>query len=345
MPSPKNVAIIAAAGARKTQTIIEAAHAAPEERILVTTYTVENLRQLERRLAAHAGGVIPANISLITWYSLLLRDGVRPYQTEVFGEANFVRGLNFVGKQPMYAAIVNPRQFFVDHGADVYRDHLAHLACRANELSGGRVIVRIEASYDHIYVDEVQDLVGYDLEILHLLFKSSVPVTIVGDPRQHTFGTNVGTKNKKYRGPGFMKWLAERADVCTLVERHESHRCNQAICDFASALFPSMPALTSANAEVTEHHGVFYISTSEVSEYYERWKPQVLRYSKTEKALGLPAMNFGVSKGSTFDRVLIFPTGPMKRYLKDRDPAPLKEPEKFYVAVTRAKHSVAFVAK
>lgn len=54
-------------------------------------------------------------------------------------------------------------------------------------------------------------------------------------------------------------------------------------------------------------------------------------------------MNIGVAKGSTFDRVLIFPTHPMLKYLDGGDPSELKAPERLYVAATRARHSVAFV--
>jgi len=51
----------------------------------------------------------------------------------------------------------------------------------------------------------------------------------------------------------------------------------------------------------------------------------------------------GASKGSTYDRVLIFPTKPMITYYKIRDFNVLKEHAKFYVAVTRARYSVTFV--
>ncbi|MCE7031634.1 hypothetical protein LY625_03200 [Lysobacter sp. GX 14042] len=40
---------------------------------------------------------------------------------------------------------------------------------------------------------------------------------------------------------------------------------------------------------------------------------------------------------------MIFPTRPMVEYLKKRDPTKLKAPERLYVAVTRARFSVAFV--
>lgn len=344
MPSPKNKAIIAAAGARKTQTIIDEALADPDKRVLITTYTLENQLQLERRLAAQAGGVMPGNITVVGWFGFLLRDGVRPYQVDMFGEPGKVGGLNFVGKKFIYTANSSPAAY-IDHNNDVYRDSAAHLVCRINEKSSGLPITRLEAMYDHIYIDEVQDLVGYDLEVLDLLFASSIFVTVVGDPRQHTFGTNDNRKNTKYRGPGLLDWFDERSGVCAREDRQKSHRCNQEICDFASALFPDMPAMESELDVRTEHHGIIYVKEDEVLEYYERWQPQVLRWSITSKTHGLPGMNFGVAKGSTFGRVLIFPTKPMTKYLSDGDLEPLKSREKFYVAVTRARHSVAFVVK
>jgi hypothetical protein len=54
-------------------------------------------------------------------------------------------------------------------------------------------------------------------------------------------------------------------------------------------------------------------------------------------------MNIGVAKGSTFDRVLIFPTEPMLKYLELLDGSMLKAPQRLYVASTRARFSLAFV--
>ena len=69
----------------------------------------------------------------------------------------------------------------------------------------------------------------------------------------------------------------------------------------------------------------------------------MLRWNKRADTFGLPAMNIGVSKGSTFDRVLIVPTNPIRKYLADGDHTALRSREMLYVAVTRARHSVAFV--
>lgn len=85
------------------------------------------------------------------------------------------------------------------------------------------------------------------------------------------------------------------------------------------------------------------ISRFEALEYADKYRPQVLRHDKRANTQGLPAINIGVSKGSTYDRVLIFPTKPMLQYLETKDPSVLKKPEALYVAITRARHSVAFV--
>ena len=122
-----------------------------------------------------------------------------------------------------------------------------------------------------------------------------------------------------------------------------SVRCNQAICDFASSVFPDLPPLEAERSNATGHDGVSIIRPFEVQEYYEEHKPVVLRDRRTTDTLGLPAMNIGVAKGSTFDRVLIFPTNPMRQFLDDGDASKLKAPERLYVAVTRARYSVAFV--
>ena len=48
-----------------------------------------------------------------------------------------------------------------------------------------------------MFVDEMQDLAGYDLALLEKLFGSALPVTAVGDPRQGTYSTNNSAKKIK----------------------------------------------------------------------------------------------------------------------------------------------------
>jgi DNA helicase-2/ATP-dependent DNA helicase PcrA len=340
MPS-NNCAVLAVAGARKTQTLVDEALSDPSRRVLVTTYTVQNLREITRRIE-HEVSVVPPNVQVASWFSFLLGDGIRPYQSAVLGEIGVVRGLNFIAQKHRYMPRTS-RAFYLDSNHDVFRDGMADFVCYANAKSGGMVVGRLEARFDHIYIDEVQDLVGHDLELLDLLLKSKIDVTVVGDPRQAILETNRSPKNKRYRGAGLCDWFDERVAYCQRDNHTKSWRCNQSICDFASDLFPELDRLCSARDERTGHDGIFTIPRTEAAAYAETYQPMVLRRDKTTDTLGLPAINIGVSKGSTFDRVMIFTTEPMRRYIKERDHSKLKDRERLYVAVTRARHSVAFV--
>jgi len=342
MPSHNNRAIIAAAGSRKTQYIVDQALADPTKPVLITTYTNENLRQLASRLA-RGRGIVPPHITLIGWFTFLMNQCARPYQRALLGEPNLIRSLNFEGSRNRYTDRSQVRKFFLDSNHDIYRDGTSQFVCDVEQATGGLVTQRLSQMFDHVYIDEVQDLVGYDLDFLDHLFNASLALTIVGDPRQHTYSTNRSMKNKKYQGAGLIKWLAERKAKCISEERCESFRCNQQICDFADGLYPELPATTSRNIDITGHDGVFRIRRSEAIDYFRTYEPMVLRYNKNSDTLGLPAMNFGLAKGSTHDRVLIFPTESMRRYLLSKKLTTLQSKDKLYVAVTRARYSVAFV--
>jgi superfamily I DNA/RNA helicase len=338
----KNLAIIAAAGSRKTTDVIDAAMACKDGRVLITTFTDENQRQIIRRIEQLAG-VVPPHITVMGWFTFLICQCSKPYQRARTGEPLKIAGLNFIGQKHRFAKRER-LSYYLDTNSDMFRDGVSDFVVALNKQTSGAVVSRLERVYKHILVDEVQDLVGYDLDVLDLLINSSVRLTFVGDPRQHTFSTNIGPRNKKYRGVGLLDWLNERSKICQQETRECSYRCSQKVCDFADAIFPEMPKTKSMHSDVTGHDGIFTIPRSEAIAYAEKYRPvTVLRYDKNADTAGLPAMNIGIAKGSTFDRVLIFPTKPMLAYLKNKDPSKLKSPEKLYVAVTRARYSVAFV--
>lgn len=57
-----------------------------------------------------------------------------------------------------------------------------------------------------------------------------------------------------------------------------------------------------------------------------------------------PVTNFGEAKGRGFDHVIILPTQPMKAWLKDPcSKLAVQSSARFYVAMTRGRHSVAIV--
>ena len=125
-----------------------------------------------------------------------------------------------------------------------------------------------------------------------------------------------------------------------------SHRCNGSICRFADALFPEQPCTEARNTVSTSHDGIFLVKPEHLQEYTNTFKTAVLRWSRRSPVadyLLAGSCNIGDVKGCTFDRVLVYPTQPMLKYLRTEDPRDAGERERLYVAATRARYSVAFV--
>lgn len=342
MSSPgRNRLVLAAAGSRKTQRVIDEALAVRQGRVLIATFTNENQKQIIRRIEQSAG-TMPAHVEVVGWFTFLLRELIKPYQRSVVGEPNRVAGLNFKGQRHRFTPKTDIA-YFLDGNDAVYRDGVADLAMAITEKTNDAPLKRLERVFSHIFVDEVQDLAGYDLDILEKLFDSKLETLLVGDPRQATLRTNLGSRNKQYVGAAQPTWFEERKQKVEIEVASDCYRSNQAICDFADAIYPSMPRTCSKMSEATGHDGIFVVKAENVQSYAAQYQPVVLRWDRTADTQGLAAMNIGVSKGSTFDRTLIFPTGPMVKYLEDRDPTKLKAPEKLYVAITRSRFSTAFV--
>lgn len=130
-------------------------------------------------------------------------------------------------------------------------------------------------------------------------------------------------------------------------KEYEEIQCIQIICDLANQMYPDMKPCDSAMNEKTGHDGIFWVHENDIDKYVDIYNPVQLRYDKRTKVNPIPkTMNFGLSKGLTFNRVLIYPTKPMLDWLSGKSKDMKDESlSKFYVAVTRARYSVAFVYK
>jgi len=335
--------IIASAGSGKTTMIVDEA-ISNKDKILVLTYTRDNFCEIKDKFIK-LNNVVPANVNIKTWFSFILNDCARPYQNFLYDKR--IRNIHFVHQRStMYASKSDIEDYYFDSSGVIYSDKISDFVCQCNEKSEGLVIKRLEEIYDYIYIDEVQDLAGYDLELLKLLVDSEICLKLVGDIRQVTYSTNNARKNCQYRGINiidFFKKIAERKDV-DLKYKNISHRCNQKICNLADSLYPTLPNTNSLNNEVTGHDGVYIIRKKGIEDYIDEFSPQILRYDRRTKFSDHKVMNFGQAKGLSFNRVIILPNGPIKKFLKTGDIDKVKKSRaKFYVALTRARYSVAFL--
>ena len=212
-----------------------------------------------------------------------------------------------------------------------------------NSISGNKIIQRLCKIYDSILFDEIQDLAGRDIEILSLLMKSKISIVCCGDSKQATFKTHNAKKYKSKTGRNIWEFIMElkRDGLITVDINLNSRRFNEQICSFANKVFPSDYPITTIMRDITEHDGVFLIEKYDVEKYYNIFHPQVLKYDVKTNSIDYHSINFGACKGETFDRVLIFPNKKFVDFIMKG--TALNAPEKYYVAVTRPKYSLAIV--
>jgi DNA helicase II / ATP-dependent DNA helicase PcrA len=346
MPSPNKI-IIASAGSGKTTEIVKSAVESLRRKSAIVTYTNNNTEEL-REKTFQTCGLIPQGLKISTWFRFLLVHFVRPYQTHLY-EPRVSNLLHVSGRSARGIAKANTERYYFGNEGGIYSDKVSEFACSIIEKSNGFPIRRFEQIFDELYIDEVQDLAGYDLELIEILLKSRVTITLVGDTRQATYQTNRGNKNSAFSGAKiinkFKSW--ETNGLAEIQALAHSYRCVQSICDFADHLFPEMQATESRNLILTGHDGVFALKESDVSNYMSKYNPQPLRLMRTKKIIpGFP-MNFGESKGKGFQRTIIFPHENLMKMLRSGQISDLGDSEetksKVYVGITRAHQSVAFV--
>ncbi len=361
----ENRLIIAAAGSGKTTYLVNEA-VARKGSILILTYTLSNEDVIKRRLIQKVG-CIPHNITVQTWFSFLLQHGVKPYQG-CLDESLFkkdVRGMLLVNEQSgikyknkkgfavCYSEHTEVQGHYFTRDFKIYSDKISKFSVKCNNQSNGKVIERLSRMYDNIFIDEVQDLAGYDLELLKLIFSSVISVVLVGDPRQVTYLTHLERKYAKYQNGKIREFIENelgKSIIYTIddITLGVSHRCGQLICEYASRLYPSLPATSSCSCcacRSAKHQGVFLVKPDQAKEYAHAYSVTQLRWDKKTIVLSnMSVMNFGEAKGETFDRVLIYPTKDMVKWVKDECTKLSNGTRaKFYVALTRARYSATIV--
>lgn len=354
MPSTNRV-VLATAGSGKTTSLVDEVLADQGRRLLVLSYTQENVQEIRKRITGHLG-LIPAHITIQGWFTFLLKEGVRPFQNYMYDGPRVDSMLFETPTDEWFKRIpkTNTKRYYFTSTGKIYRDRMTDFIVAVDKASVGKVVQRICQIYNAIYIDEIQDLTGWDLELLDMLMMSPVRMVLAGDVRQAILSTTNSTKNKRFQGFGLVEYFKarERKGQCDIEMKSTTYRCVQPVADFADGLYPEIAErTTSLNTHTTHHDGVYVLRSADVPGYVARFNPQVLRYTKNQDGLGSEALNIGVAKGQTFDRVLINLQGPGHTYLEtglltktERGKVkPAFDIPKLYVAVTRARFSVAFV--
>ncbi len=372
-----NTIYIAAAGSGKTTLILNQVFAKLtdgnlEKKIGIITYTRKNQENIKARILKKFQ-YIPSSIQLMGWYSFLLDYWIRPFKGDVLPElydrhvgmyfTDHPSGLRKGNNGTYYRTYKKGelwKKYFIKNKCDLFSDKLSEFAMECFNLNKNELINRISNIFDVIYVDEAQDLSGWDFDIIKILAKSQkIDVILCGDPRQNTYSTNFGIKNEAYNGSP-----DSYAKNCINTSAHQyinidyktlqaSHRCCEGICNFSNNLMLSLPKTYACECEkcrkqrsqYSHKQGMFLLSSSMEQSYIDSCKPISLiwdiRFKRSVKTKEY--FNYAESKGLEFDTVLIYPTKMVLDYLAGKQTLNNLSLRKLYVAITRARYSCAIV--
>ena len=204
--SSSNLVKISAAGSGKTWDICHDALESTSStacKVLITTYTNRGAESIRNEIRKQNCGVLSSKVIIKTWYEFLLSEMIRPYQTSMSGiKINEVKSFDF---SRMYGNTnygkTGTKKRYLTSGHNVGANEASEFVIQLNRMSDGKVIARMEKIYSKIYFDEIQDLSGYDIEIINLLLSSSIDVICCGDNKQATYSTHNAKKNKNQTGP------------------------------------------------------------------------------------------------------------------------------------------------
>lgn len=364
-----NKLISACAGAGKTHRIVSEAIQAIDkgERILIITYTINNQKEIYEKYKS-LGGNDYKNFKVKGLFTFLLEDIIRPYQNVIFKER--IESLIFnerdphkIGNRTIFGrkeildnGETNPLHFLTQNGNKAHSTYLSKLAKRIITKTKNAPIKRLENIYNKLYFDEVQDLVGWDYEIIDAISKSKkISLTCVGDFRQTIYQTAITTKKPLStieKKQFYIDKNFEMEDI-SLCRRSILEICELSDTVHSNMGFPPTTSNVKVNdPNIMNHIGAFAVKDSDVNNYITRFNPVLLRSKVTSGKKyaieSLQKFTYGKAKGLGFDRVLILPT---KEYISflcgERDVFNDQKTEssknKLYVALTRARYSVAII--
>lgn len=341
-----NKVTLAAAGAGKTQHIVKSAYHC-DGQVLITTFTDENTEEIKSRFY-RLYGAIPSNITVLPWFTFLLRYLIKPFQNIFIPQR--IKGVLMVSNQSTRYISKTSVNYYLATDNKIYSDKIGSLAMKFIEDYKQFPLMNLSQIFNHIYIDEMQDMGGNDLDVAGILLKSAIHVEGVCDPRQTTYLTNNGSKNKSKRGIKIEDFLIENRICLDKTSLNTNHRCHKDIVNLSNKLYPDFPSTKCDSYYTEEHLGVYVIRPSDIDEYKDvigkRFRIQELRYSKTEtkRYPSFNGRNIGDVKGRTYNRTILYlPSTHLDWLCKDKEMPKGKSKSLLYVGLTRARLSTAIV--
>lgn len=330
MDSGTKCLIQAVAGSGKTQYLIEMLD--KDISTVIIAYTINNQNDLRKRIIDKFNGKIPSNIHIFGFWQFVYYFCLAP----------------FLGVKPMGISFDNPG--FYNRNPQTkdgrfYSNKISKTLVENPTLYPYKE--RIDKYFSRVFIDEVQDLGGDDIDWLLSLIECRADVLAVGDYYQGTFQTSQrGNKNKKakqdfqlyknkFEHEGF------EFDTTTL---NKSYRCSIGTCNFIKdnlgiEMYPATEdSLVAAPRLINDE--------IEIGKIWHDNSITKLFYQERTKYSCEKSFNWGEAKGLTYsDICVILPESVLKLYnSRNLNELAPKTKSGFYVACTRASKNIFFIS-
>lgn len=335
-----NKIFVAAAGAGKTEHIVRTAFNLKVP-VLITTFTDENVNEIIDRFY-RLYGYVPTYVHILPWYTFVIKFLIKPFQND-FIKQNINGIILAAGQSALYKRKDNIKYYLSD-GNRLYSDKIGELACKFYNDFNGFTIENLGQIFDYILIDEMQDMGAYDIELIKLFICNKINVMCVCDPRQSTYKTSNGRKNKGKSGINILDSFSTLNVQIDDKSLNINHRCCPEITKYSDLIYSDFPTTGCDTNYIDDHLGIFFVRSSDINDYLAKYNAYQLTYRVTDPYnKNYNRMNIGISKGKSFDRTLLFlPTTFTNWICKGGFLAP-KSRADLYIAITRARLSVAIV--
>ena len=329
--------VFAVAGSGKTTRIIACLDL--ERRFLLVTYTDNNLATLRRKVFEKFG-FIPANITLLTYFTFLHAFCYRP----LLAMRMRTRGINF--DMPPVQTLRFSRDshaFYIDPSRRLYHNRIAKLLATKGVI--GEAAKRVEKYFDVLCFDEVQDIGGHDFQLLEAICGCDMDLLLVGDFFQHTYTSSQdGNVNgglhadyTKYKRRLQMAGLT--VDTTSLAK---SHRCSATVSQFIREHMG-----IDIHSHTDRATDVVHITKQNEFDELHACEKTVKLFIQEHAKYGCHSQNWGGSKGQDHHRdvCVVLHEAAYKAYLAGglRKISPLTM-SKLYVACSRASGNLYLVS-
>ena len=223
--------------------------AAPDEKLLVTAgpgtgktfVLIERLKELVGKYHLKPGREI-----LVLSFSRAAIQEIRKRTSEVEGSAGYVKARTFDSFGTFLLSKYDPNGEWINQ----YFDYDGRIQCAIQLIEDNRDAKEYMECYEHVFVDEMQDLVGVRADfVMKVLEATDCGFTLLGDPAQGIYNFQLEVEQERRLGSAVLyNWVREQfKDDLKELPLNKNHRAETDIANRAASV--AGEALNSQNPE------------------------------------------------------------------------------------------------